>query len=174
MGDECTSTDLSISPKKVWERTREIEKGYSGHHKNVIPQHFANAAGEISSSDKENADATHAHFQSIFDTSDATVDETILDDIGTLSIDDVTLSNIKNPPTNKEVENVIYKMKNGTAAGITGVTSDMLKNLPQEAIHYKAESIHRNWSNQHDCTDWHTTTLSVLYKGKGKQCDLNN
>jgi hypothetical protein len=126
--DECTSTDLSISPKKMWERTREIEKGYSGHHKNVIPQHFANAAGEISSLDKENADATHAHFQSIFDRSDATVDETILDDIDTLSIDDVTLSDIKNTPTNKEVFTI--KLKAFTAIGLTSMLAQIGTLLP--------------------------------------------
>jgi hypothetical protein len=78
------------------------------------------------------------------------------------------------PPTNKEVENAIYKMKNGTAAGTTGVTSDMLEKLPMEAIHYIADIIFRNWTDQYDCPEWHTITLTVLYKGKGKQCDLNN
>jgi hypothetical protein len=33
---------------------------------------------------------------------------------------------------------------NGTGAGITRVTLDMLKNLQQEAIDYIAEIIHRN------------------------------
>jgi hypothetical protein len=66
-------------------------------------------------------------------------------------------------------------MKSGTAAVITRVTADMLKNLPTEAVHYIAELISRNW-NKYECPEWHTTTVIILYqyKGKGKQCDLIN
>jgi hypothetical protein len=128
LAEECSNTVFSIFPKKTWELAREIEKGYPGHHKKLMPQQFTNAVSDISTPDTENADAPHAHFQSAFDRSHATVDETVLDEIDPLSIDDETLSNINPPPTNKGVENAIYKMKNGTAAGITGETSDMLKN----------------------------------------------
>jgi hypothetical protein len=103
----------------------------------------------------------------VFSRSNIAVDKTILDDIDPLSIDDETLSNIK-IPTKKEVENAIYKMKNGIAAGITGVTLDMLKNNPKEAIHYIADTIHRNWTYQYDFPKWYTMTLTVLYEGKGK------
>jgi hypothetical protein len=85
----------------VWEIAREIEKVYSGHHKKVIPQQFSSAASDISTSDKENANATHAHFQSVFDRSDVTFDETILDEIDPLSIDDEIISNITLPPPPK-------------------------------------------------------------------------
>jgi hypothetical protein len=114
-----------------------------------------------------NADATQAHFQSVFYRGDNQVDKTVLDDIDPLNIDDATFQNTKSPPTNR-VENAIYKMKNDTAPGITGVSADMLQNLPTESVQYIAELIRRNWNNQYNCPKWHTTTLTVLYKVKGK------
>jgi hypothetical protein len=52
LAEESSNADLSISRQKSWETEREIEKGYLGHHKKVIPQQFANTAGDISTSDK--------------------------------------------------------------------------------------------------------------------------
>jgi hypothetical protein len=67
------------------------------------------------------------------------------------------------PPANKEVENAIYKIKNGTAAGITGESSDILKNLLTEVIHFIDDINSHNWTDQYHCPEWYDMALKVLY-----------
>ena len=66
-------------------------------------------------------------------------------------------------------------MKNNKAPGLSGVTTDMLKNLPEEGIALLTAHIQEFWENE-ECNygTWHKTKLTLLYKGKGNHHDPNN
>ena len=69
----------------------------------------------------------------------------------------------------------IKKMKNNKAPGFSQVTTDMIKNLPSNALSLLTEFIHEYWNNSElDYTSWHKTKLSNLYKGKGDPQNPNN
>ena len=66
-----------------------------------------------------------------------------------------------------EVKAVINKMKNDKAPGITGVTTNMLKNLPKEGFKFLTDIIQTNWDYPNiDFPSWHATKLTTLFKGK--------
>jgi hypothetical protein len=61
------------------------------------------------------------------------------------------------------------------APGQSGVTTDMIKNLTPKAFEYYLKFIQDFWNNPTtDYLAWHTTLLSVVYKGKGDPQDPNN
>jgi len=66
-------------------------------------------------------------------------------------------------------------MKTNKAPGDTGVTIDMLKNLPEEGYELLTKVIQDFWINP-DCNvnSWHVQKLTTLYKGKGNPKDPNN
>jgi hypothetical protein len=65
-------------------------------------------------------------------------------------------------------------MKSGTTPGATGVTSDMLNALPDDARSYIAHIIRCYWKGEINPEEWHIKTLILLYKCKGHQNDLSN
>jgi hypothetical protein len=66
-------------------------------------------------------------------------------------------------------------MANDKARGQSGLTTDMIKNLPEQALNLYAEVIQNFWQDVNtDFTSWHTTILRTIYKGKGNPQDPNN
>jgi len=66
-------------------------------------------------------------------------------------------------------------MKNNKAPGLPGVTTDMLKNLPEEGITLLTAHIQEFWENKECAYDtWHKPKLTLLYKGTGNHHDQNN
>ena len=66
-------------------------------------------------------------------------------------------------------------MKNNKALGISGIITDMIKSLPEEGFQILTSHIQQFWEDpDYDHEAWHKTTLTLLYKGKGKTEDLNN
>jgi hypothetical protein len=66
-------------------------------------------------------------------------------------------------------------MANDKAQGQTGLTTDMIKNLPPQAKDFYVELIQEFWKNKEvDFESWHAITLNMIYKGKGDPQDLNN
>ena len=66
-------------------------------------------------------------------------------------------------------------MAYGKAPSESGLTTDMIKNLPTQAFNYYVSLIQK-FCNEPD-TDfdsWYVTILNVLYKGKGDPQDPNN
>ena len=56
-----------------------------------------------------------------------------------------------------------------------GVTTDMLKNLPDKALKFITDIIQNYWDNPNtDFPSWHATKLTMLFKGKGSTHDPNN
>ena len=65
-------------------------------------------------------------------------------------------------------------MKSDKAPGTSQLTTDMLKNLPENALNFIVEAIQEFWQHDTDFASWHITKLNILYKGKGDPQDLNN
>ena len=78
-----------------------------------------------------------------------------------------------NPPTLVEVKTAIQKMKNGKAAGLDGVTADMLK--AEEILTPKLlrDLLEKIWISEETPTSW-TTGLIVKLPKKGNLTDCNN
>jgi hypothetical protein len=78
-------------------------------------------------------------------------------------------------PTKDEIRKAIKKMMNDKAPGDLGMTTDMMKNLPPEALLFYTDLIQEFWnSKETDFESWHTTLLTIVYKGKGNPQDQNN
>ena len=59
-------------------------------------------------------------------------------------------------------------MNNNKAPGLSGITTGMLKTLPEEGITLLTTHIQEFWKNEEcDYDNWHKTKLPLLYKGKG-------
>ena len=75
----------------------------------------------------------------------------------------------------QQIRSAIKKMKNNKAPCLTGLTMDMIKALPEEAVNFLTEAIHEYWmSSECDFETWHIQKLVTLYKEKGDAKDLNN
>ena len=94
------------------------------------PKCFANEQGKIAMTNKENADILSNHYCKVFNWN-VHYDPTIIDEIDQNSQANPALGIA---PNMKEIKTVINKMKNNKAPGITGVTTNMLTNLPDEAL----------------------------------------
>ena len=171
---ECTKHAFANDPKRAWKACNTILEGFQGHLTKITPQQFANSKGDIATTDKENTTILRDHFQKVFDRREVQIDETILNEIDNLEINGDVLDAIKGEPTIDEVKSAIKKMKCGTAPGTTGVTSDMLKALSENATEYITETVVDFWNNKRDVESWHQMNLTALYKGKGETHDPNN
>ena len=141
-----------------------------GHHRNFCQKNFKDEKGKIAMTDKGNANILETHYHKVFNRS-ATVDLTILDSIKQFPI----MENYGTVPNIEEIMSTVQGMKNNKAPRITGVTTDMIKNLPQEGTELLVSLIQEFWSNPEvDFDHWHRIKLSNLYKGKGDPQDLNN
>ena len=66
-------------------------------------------------------------------------------------------------------------MKNNKAPGISGITTDMIKTLPEEGFQILMSYIQQFWEDpDYDHEAWHKMRLMLLYKGEGKIEDLIN
>jgi hypothetical protein len=78
-------------------------------------------------------------------------------------------------PTYKEIKRAIKNMTNDKAPGDSGITTDMVKNLPPKALLFYSELICEFWKNDEiDFDSWHTTLFTTIYKRKGSPQDRNN
>jgi hypothetical protein len=66
-------------------------------------------------------------------------------------------------PTYDEVRKTISKMASEKAPSTSGTTTDMLKNLLQEAKHLLTKLIQQYWTEPNcDFETWHTNILSLI------------
>ncbi len=78
-------------------------------------------------------------------------------------------------PSQTEVTKAIKGMSSEKAPGKSGVTTDMLKNLPPDGFNLLTTLIQNYWQDINcDFDSWHTNILSLLYKGKGDSRDPKN
>ena len=79
-----------------------------------------------------------------------------------------------NPPTLTELEQAIGRMKCGKAAGIDGITADVLKaggRVLAERLHLLFLDV---WENEEEMEEWSTAILIRLFKNKGDKRDCGN
>ncbi len=135
-----------------------------------MPRHFKTKTGKEAKGDKENAQILNEHFHSLFN-SETEVDNTVLDGLPQYKI----AHELDGTPTRSEVLNAIKKMAYDKAPGQSKLTTDMLKNLPPQALNFYIDIIQEFWNNKDfDLSSWHTTILNTIYKGKGDPQDPNN
>jgi hypothetical protein len=92
---------------------------------------FKNHRGKIAKDPKENSANLRAHWHSVFNMH-AEYDESVIQDIPSYD----TIEYFGETPTMKEIKEAISKMKNNKAPGGTGLSMDMLKNLPNNALDF--------------------------------------
>jgi hypothetical protein len=79
-----------------------------------------------------------------------TTDETSIDKIEELDIDGALKEELKSKPEIEEVNKSLNKMKRETAQGITGLTSDTIKALPEKALEHLTMIIQKFWKGEED------------------------
>jgi hypothetical protein len=127
--------DFAMVPEEEWKVCREIEKVFSGHLPNMTLPQFAKPDWMDTTSDGENADILKKHFQAVFGRKGAMTDETVIDDIVELDIEEDLKEELRSIPE-MEVKKAITKMKRKTAPGVSSLALDMLKSLPEKAMEH--------------------------------------
>jgi hypothetical protein len=103
--------DFTMDPKEAWNVCREIEKGFTGHLPKITPPQFFKPDRLNATADDKNADILKNHFQAVFDRRDVTADETSIDEIDELDIDEDLKEELISIPDMEEVKKAISKMK---------------------------------------------------------------
>jgi hypothetical protein len=166
---KCQQKSFKANPKEAWRMVSCLMDGVQKHHRNLAPKSFKNREGKIAKNKKQNYQNVKAHWNDVFNRP-ATYDEKIIDEIEQHPIQD----SLGKTPDEKEIKSVIKKMKSDKAPGASQLTTDMLKNLPKDALEFVVETVQEFWHQDTDFTAWHETKLNILYKGKGDPEDLNN
>jgi exonuclease III len=161
---------MSMNPKLAWKRVRELEAGLTGHHKCPKTTRFKNTEGNEASNDCEEADNASEHFKKVYNRSDAPVDFSVLQDIEQRQ----TLIELDDEPTVLEIVQAIKVMRSDAAPGKSGVIGKCLKHCSGEAITAIHEVITAYWRDEQVNPQWQIASLSIIYKGKGDQKNLNN
>jgi len=162
----CQSKHFKDDLKAAWDIVFQIMEGFDSHHGNYNPKTFANRRSQIATKNSENAEILKTHFQKVFNNQTGIVEEIKQRPIA---------FNLECAPMNEEVRNAHKTMKNNTAPGLMGITTDMLKNLPDKGIMLLTSFIQQFWDdNDCDFEQWHKMKLSMLYKGKGNMQDPHN
>jgi hypothetical protein len=130
---------------------------------------FKNKGGKLATNPKENKKNIESHWKTVFNRH-ATYCPHIVEEIEQHPIQDA----LGTMPQKSEIKKAITKMQSDKAPGASQLTTDMLKNLPEDALNLIVEIIQEFWQNNTDFQSWHVTKLNILYKGKGDPQDLNN
>ena len=104
-------------------------EGYQGHFRMINKKKFQAKDGTIATDNKSNVRILKNHYHKVFNRQ-VEVDESILEQLKQRPI----TQELGEPPDKQQVHAAIQKMKTNKAPGISGVTTDMLKNLPNDAI----------------------------------------
>jgi hypothetical protein len=167
---KCKKKDFCLKPKEAWKMVCNLMDGFTKHHRIYLPTNFKHKNGIEAKNDNNNANILNAHFNSLFN-SQVRADPTVLDNL--------PQHNIKHEygetPTAQEIKSAINSMEYDKSPGQSGLSMDMIKNLPPRAFNYYVKLIQDFWQNPStDFSSWHITLLKVLYKGKGDPQDPNN
>ena len=82
---------------------------------------------------------------------------------------------LEGPPTRKELEDTIRRLKNNNAPGESEATAEAIKALPEEGIDALHQMYTTYWEDKTtNHSEWQTAMLEILYKNKGDQKALKN
>jgi hypothetical protein len=167
---KCQNLDFKINPKDAWKMVFKLMEGFQSHHKTYIPKNFKNKSGIEAKNDTDNAKILNTHLYSLFN-SKVQVDYSVLENKPQRE----TASQLDKAPSEKEIRSAINGMAHDKAPGQSGVTTDMIKNLPKQAFDLYVKIMQNFWEDEEiDFSAWHTTILRTIYKGKGDPQDPNN
>jgi hypothetical protein len=167
---KCKKNDFCLKPKDAWKMVFSLMEGFSTHHRIYRPTNFKHKNGVEAKSDSENANVLNSHFNSLFN-SQVSADPTVLDSLPQHDIK----HEYGTLPTANEIINAIKSMPYDKSPGQSGLSTDMIKNLPPRALNYYVKLIQQFWQDPDiDFSSWHVILLKVLYKGKGDPQDPNN
>ena len=116
---------------------------FNVHHSSYDPKTFVNKEDKISKNTEENAWRLKTHFQEAFNR-ESEFDPMVIDELKQHPI----ASALNKTSTANEIWSTIKKMKNNKAPGLSGVMTDMLKNLPEEGIALLTAHIQEFWENE--------------------------
>jgi hypothetical protein len=108
----------------------KLVNGFHRHHKDATKKNLTDENGNTATNDCQNANIQAKHYQKVFNRQvpvDLAVIETKIEQRE-------TNNKLGEIPTKNEVIATIRKSKNNKAPGFSGITTDMLKNLPNEGI----------------------------------------
>jgi hypothetical protein len=167
---KCKKNDFCLKPKDAWKMVFSLMEGFSTHHRIYRPTNFKHKNGVEAKSDSENANVLNSHFNSLFN-SQVSADPTVLDSLPQHDIK----HEYGTLPNANEIKNAIKSMPYDKSPGQSGLSTDMIKNLPPRALNYYVKLIQQFWQDPDiDFSSWHVILLKVLYKGKGDPQDPNN
>jgi hypothetical protein len=144
-------------------------EGFQKHHRKANQELFINQSGAVAANQKENYQIVESHWNSVFNRH-ATYNENIIDKIHQCPVQ----HSLGLTPQKDKIRRTIAKMKSDKAPGTSQLTTNMLKNLPKDALTFVTETIQEFWQQDTDFSSWHITKLNILYKGKGDPQDLSN
>ena len=161
---------LDNNPRDAWKSFREINAGFTGHHKKAINMKMRKTNGTMAKTDKENAEVMFKHFEKVTNRQElSSYDPTILDEIPTRP----TQSAMDTAPTKKEIQHALRKMQYEKSPGTNGIPTEAFKSLTGTNYQYFEETITLFWKNdQYQPIDFQQIQLSILPK-KGDLSDPN-
>jgi hypothetical protein len=156
--------------KGAWDIILKLMQGFQSHHKKSTSKNFINKKGNKAMNDSKNLQILSDHYQTVYNIH-TEIDPTVLNKAPQHPIQ----QDLGKTPSKKGIQSAIRHMKNDKAPGYSNVTTDMLKNLPQQKLDLLSELITKYWPQPTaDFHSWYITKLSSVYKGKCNQQDPNN
>jgi exonuclease III len=168
--DAIRVTIMAKNPKLTWKQVRVLEAGLTGHHKKPRAKRYMDEGGIEATNDSEDADNVSKHFRKVYNRNDAPVDLSVLENIEQREV----IMELEREPEMAELIRAVKVMRSDAAPGESGVVGKCLKHCSAETLESVLEILTNFWRAEQDNPQWHIASLSIIYKGKGKQSDLNN
>ena len=148
----------------------KLMEGFTKHHRTFHPTNFKYKNNTEAKNDNENAEILNTHFNSLFN-SQVQVNFAVLNNLPQCE----TRHELGEKLTSTEVKKAINSMPYDKSPGQSGLSTDIIKNLPPRAFNHFVKLIQDFWTEPDtDFASWHVTLLKVLYTGKGDPQDPNN
>jgi hypothetical protein len=160
--EKCKKRDFILNPKEAWRMVFKLMEGFQKHHRNNLPKNFKSKAVIEAKNDNDNATILNDHFHSLFN-SQVQVDLTVLNELHQHEM----IHELGTPPSFNKVKNAIASMKYDKAPGLSGLTTDMIKNLPQKALQLCTDLIKKSGTTI-KLTSNHGISLSSTPSTKAK------
>ena len=158
MPPNAKKSEFCLKPKDAWNMVFKLMVGFTSHHRKYMPKNFKSKNGVEAKTDEQNATILNNHFHSLFN-SQVQIDPTVLNALPQHSI----CHELGVTPTPNEIKSAINSMAYDKSPGQSGVTTDMIKNLPPRAFNHYVLIIQNFWQNPDtDYNAWHTTLLRVV------------
>ena len=143
-----------LNPKEAWSMVFKLMEGIQRHHKNYLPKNFKSKQGNEAKNEDDNVKMFLVTTSNASSIAKSKVDPSVLDNLCQLQV----AHELGNPPTFNELKSAITSMTFDEAPGKSGLTTDMLKSLPQKAIKLYEDLIQKFWTNETiDFESWHIT-----------------